>query len=130
LDARAEAEAMRRFQVAWDAVDIDGIVALLADDALLTMPPEGARVPGAQAIGAFLATQPLQGRLDRIRLLPTRADGQPVLAAYADENNEGSFDAYGLMVFAVEGETIVGITGFPDRPELFARLGLPVRLNG
>jgi hypothetical protein len=34
------------------------------------------------------------------------------------------------MVFAVEGETIVGITGFPDRPELFARLGLPVRLNG
>src|SRR5262249_7362748 len=38
--ARAEQEAMRRFQEAWDAVDIDGLVALLADDALLTMPPE------------------------------------------------------------------------------------------
>jgi RNA polymerase sigma-70 factor, ECF subfamily len=130
LDARAEAEAMRRFQKAWDTVDIEGIVALLADDALLTMPPEGARIAGARAIGGFFATQPLQGRLDRIRLLPARANGQPVLAAYANEHDEGSFSAYGLMVFAVDGETIVGITGFPDRPELFARLGLPVQLSG
>ena len=33
---------MRRFQDAWEAVDIDEIVALLAGDAVLTMPP-GAR---------------------------------------------------------------------------------------
>jgi RNA polymerase sigma-70 factor (ECF subfamily) len=124
-DARAEAEVIRKFQDAWDAVDIDAIVALLADDALLTMPPEEARIAGARAIGAFFATQPLQGRLDRIRLLPARANGQPALAAFADEHGEGRFDAYGLMVFAVDGERIVGITGFPRRPELFARLGLP-----
>jgi RNA polymerase sigma-70 factor (ECF subfamily) len=121
---RAEAEAMRKFQDAWDAVDIDGIVALLADDALLTMPPEGARIAGAEAIGAFFATQPLQGRLDRIRLLPARANGQPALAAYADDHGEGRFDAYGLMVFAIDGEQIVGITGFPRQQQLFARLGL------
>ena len=128
-DARAEAAVMRKFQEAWDAVDIDGIVELLADDALLTMPPEGARIAGAQAIGAFFATQPLQGRLDRIHLRPARANGQPALAAYADEHEDGRFDAYGLMVFAIGGDTIVGITGFPRQPELFARLGLPVRLG-
>ena len=38
-DARTEELVMRRFQDAWAAVDIDGLVALLADDALLTMPP-------------------------------------------------------------------------------------------
>ena len=119
---------MRRFQEAWDAVDIDGIVALLVDDALLTMPPEGARVEGAAAIGAFFATQPLEGRLDGIRLLPGRANGQPALAAFADEDGTGRFDAYGLMVFALDGARIAGITGFPRRPDLFTRLGLPPRL--
>ena len=51
-DSRAEAEAMRRFQTAWEAVDIDGMVALLADDALLTMPPERVRIAGAHARSA------------------------------------------------------------------------------
>ena len=125
-DARAEGAAMRKFQEAWEAVDIDGILELLADDALLTMPPEGVRIAGARPIAGFFATQPLQGRLDRIRLVPARANGQPALAAYADEQGEGRFDAYGVMVFAIEGDRIAGITGFPNRPDLFTRLGLPV----
>jgi RNA polymerase sigma-70 factor (ECF subfamily) len=125
---RVEAELVRRFQEAWDAVDIEGLVALLADDALLTMPPEGVRIEGAAAVGRFFATQPLEGRLDRIRLQPSSANGQPTLAAYADEPNDGRFDAYGVMVLAVDGSRIAGITGFPRQPELFERLGLPTRL--
>jgi hypothetical protein len=61
--------------------------------------------------------------------LPTRANGRPALAAYADEHGEGRFDAYGLMVFALDGNMIAGITGFPRRPELFVRLGLPVQID-
>ena len=71
----------------------------------------------------------MQGRLDQIRLVSARANGQPALAAFADENGDGHLDAYGLMVFAIDGDTIAGITGFPRRPDLFARLGLPVRLD-
>jgi RNA polymerase sigma-70 factor (ECF subfamily) len=127
-DARAEAVAMRRFVEAWEAVDIDGIIALLADDALLAMPPEDVRIPGAAAIGAFFATVPLDGRLDRIRLRPVRANGQPALAAYAQDGT-GGFGAYGVMVFAIGGMTISGITGFAQRPELFDRLGLPRHLR-
>src|SRR5437868_1455078 len=84
-DPAVEAAVMRRFQAAWDDVDIDAIVALLAEDALMTMPPEAFRVAGATEIGAFFATVPLGGRLERIRLRPARANGQPALAAYADE---------------------------------------------
>jgi RNA polymerase sigma-70 factor, ECF subfamily len=128
-NSRSEALLMRRFQDAWDAVDIDGIVALLAGDALMTMPPEGVRISGAVEIGQFFATQPLEGRLDRIRLRFGSANGQPTLAAYAEDPADGRFGAYGLMVFAIEGERIVGITGFPQR-ELFTRLGFPLELDG
>jgi RNA polymerase sigma-70 factor, ECF subfamily len=120
---------MRRFQEAWDAVDIDGIVALLADDALLTMPPEAQRFEGGVQIGTFFATAPLDGHLDRIQLVPTRANRQPALAAYADEQGKGVFDAYGVMVFAIRGDRIDGITGFARQPALFTRLGLPTRLT-
>jgi RNA polymerase sigma-70 factor, ECF subfamily len=127
-DARAEAAVMRRFQDAWDAVDIDGLVALLADDALLRMPPEAVSIAGAAEIGRFFATEPMDGRLDRIRLRPARANGQPALAAYAEDDRTGEHRAYGLMVFAIAGDRIAAITGFPDRPDLCERLGLPVAL--
>ena len=120
---------MRRFQDAWAAVDLDGILALLATDALLTMPPERLRFEGAPAIAQFFATVPLDGQLDRIRLVPVRANGQPALAAYAQNDETGEHDAYGVMVFAVDGEVITGITGFPH-PDLFERLALPASISG
>ncbi len=120
-----EQDVMRRFQDAWAKLDFDAIVALLTDDALLTMPPEAMTFHGPRQIGAFFATAPLDGRLDRIRLVPTRANGQPALAAYADEDTPGAHHAYGVMVFALRGDRISAITGFPRRPDLFVRLGLP-----
>lgn len=128
--AEVEALVMQRFQDAWKAVDIDGILALLTADALLTMPPEGLRFEGAGAIAEFFATIPLDGRLDRIRLVPVRANGQPALAAYAQSSDAGASEAYGVMVFAIDGDRITGITGFPRQLELFTRLGLPAELTG
>lgn len=125
----AEARVMQCFEDAWKAVDIDGILKLLTADALLTMPPEGMRFEGADAIAEFFATVPLDGRLDRIRLIPRRANGQPALAAYAGNEQTGGYDAYGVMVFAIQHERIAGITGFPRHVQLFLRLGLPVTLN-
>jgi RNA polymerase sigma-70 factor (ECF subfamily) len=104
--------------------DIAALVALLADDCLLTMPPEPFRFEGRDAVGGFFATVPLGGRLDLLPLVPAHANGQPVLAAYADERGDGIRRAYGVMVFAVTGDQIGGITGFAQRPELFSRLGL------
>ena len=71
-----------------------------------------------------MRAEPLDGALDRIALVETRANGQPALTAYAD----GA--AYGVMVFAVQGDEIAGITGFAGRPELFDQLGLEWELGG
>jgi RNA polymerase sigma-70 factor (ECF subfamily) len=120
-DSRAEAAVVDAFLRAWAAVDVPRIVALLSDDVLLTMPPMGLRFEGAAAVGEFFATQPMDGRLDRITHTLTRANGQPALASYADH------EAYGVMVFALRGHRIAGITGFPRDVELFTQLGLPAR---
>ncbi len=48
-----ERELLRRYVAAWEAADIDGLVSLLRDDAVLTMPPQ-ADVIGAEAAVAFM----------------------------------------------------------------------------
>jgi RNA polymerase sigma-70 factor, ECF subfamily len=119
----AEADVMARFFAAWEAVDVDAIVDLLTDDAVMTMPPEPMRIVGTEAIGEFFRTVPAAGALERIQLVPTRANGQPAVAAYLDR------EAYGVMVFAIDGGAVASITGFAGYPELFPRLGLPARLE-
>jgi len=121
-----ERALVKRFMSAWDAVDIDGLVALLSEDALMTMPPERMRVAGARAIGDFFGSVPQGGRLDEIRLLPTSANRQPALAAYA--RDDGKHRPYGLMVLQIEGDLIAAIVGFPD-PWLFEQCGLPPELR-
>ena len=71
----------------------------------------------------------MDGRLDRIRLRLARANGQPALAAYAEDAETGTHRAYGIAVLAIAGDRIAAITGFPDRPDLFERLGLPVAIR-
>jgi RNA polymerase sigma-70 factor (ECF subfamily) len=127
-DAETEAALVRRFVEAWEAVDIERLTALLAGDALMTMPPDPMRAAGAGAIAGFFATVPMEGRLDLIRLRPTRANGQPALAAYVQESPGAPFRAYGLMVFALRADRIAGITGFARYPELFPLFELPTDL--
>ena len=121
-----ERALVKRFMAAWDAVDVDGLVALLTEDALMTMPPERMRLAGARAIGDFFASVPLGGRLDEIRLVPTSANLQPALAAYS-RGVDGKHRPYGLMVLQIE-DLISGIVGSPD-PWLFKECGLPSELS-
>jgi RNA polymerase sigma-70 factor, ECF subfamily len=117
-----ERALVKRFMAAWDAIDIDGLVALLTEGAAMTMPPERMRIAGAAAIGEFFRTVPREGRLDEIRLVPTWANRQPTLAAYARAL------PYGLMIMEIDNGRISGIFGFPD-PWLFEQCGLPPELH-
>ena len=118
-----ELSLVRRYIEAWQSVDIDGLVALLREDAVMTMPPEPLLFRGRQAIGHFFATVPAEGALDEIRLLPTRANRQPALAAFVLDREAGLHRAYGLMVLSLDGDAIAEITGFVD-PSLFPWFGL------
>jgi RNA polymerase sigma-70 factor (TIGR02960 family) len=124
-----ESDLIRRFVAAWDGNDATAIAELLAADAILTMPPFPAWYLGREAIARFLSTIPGEGDLRRVRLVETSANGQPALAAYAQDPTGGPFAGYGLMVFRIEGEEIAEITGFAD-PRLIALFELPGELAG
>jgi RNA polymerase sigma-70 factor (TIGR02960 family) len=122
--SREERELVGRFTAAFEAGDVAGVVALLSGDALLTMPPEPLEYQGADAIGHFLSTVPAGGALERFRLVPTRANGQPAFGCYLRDQHAPIAHAYGLMVLALRGDRIAAITGFPDT-SVFRSFGLP-----
>jgi RNA polymerase sigma-70 factor (ECF subfamily) len=111
--SQAEQETLARFVDAWQRRDIPALAATLRDDVTLTMPPELVEILGRDQVVHFLSTVPAEGRLDLIRLLPTRANGQPALAAYLPDD-QARPHAYGIMVFTVGADGIAAITGFPE----------------
>ena len=103
--------------------DIEGMVALLTDDAWLTMPPLPHAYQGRDAIGAFL-----RGAEERrgapMRLVPTRANTQPAFGCYLSLPDTGVARAFSLLVLTLEGDEISAITWFANS-NVFARFGLP-----
>ena len=112
----AEERVVRKFREAWARVDVPGIVALITDDALLTMPPVAMELIGLEEIGDFFATKPAGGHLDRIELIDARANGQPAIVSYADEDRSGTGRAYGVMVLAIRGSRYLRLHRIPERP--------------
>jgi RNA polymerase sigma-70 factor, ECF subfamily len=127
-DSGREREIVGRLADAFEAGDIDGVVALLADDAWLTMPPEPHEYQGRAAIGAFLADRAVR-RGAPLRLVPTRANGEPAFGCYLPSSRTEIAQPYGMLVVTVEGEEISAMTWFADSG-VFSLFGLPRTLQG
>ncbi|HYX87153.1 MAG TPA: sigma-70 family RNA polymerase sigma factor [Gaiellales bacterium] len=115
-----------RFADAWEQHDVDGLVALLIDDARMTMPPQPSWYQGRAAIATFLGRFPLSPDR-RFRLLATSANAQPALAAYMSREQTGTFEAESILVLTLRGERIEEITAFRT-PAVFPRFDLPEHL--
>jgi RNA polymerase sigma-70 factor (ECF subfamily) len=115
-----------RYVRAWEAGDVAGLVALLREDALLTMPPRPS-VTGAVSIGAFLSTDILREGADR-RLVRTDANASPAFVAYVRFGSDRPFDSVALLVLDVVGGRIGRMDAFAD-PAVITRFG-PVQLSG
>jgi RNA polymerase sigma-70 factor (TIGR02960 family) len=114
----------RRFADAYTAADIDGVIALLTDDAWLSMPPAPHQYHGLRAIRSMLAASFAHRGDRRIYLLPARANTQPALAGYLTGPDRQTAAPAGLFVFTMAGERIRAITRF-HLGELYPRFGLP-----
>jgi RNA polymerase sigma-70 factor (TIGR02960 family) len=120
----SQKRTLARFMDAWERSDFDALASLLREDAVLAMPPEPQWFRGRTAILDFFSTIPASGHLEKIRLVPVGSNRQPALAAFIADPEDGGHQFYGLMVFAIQGETIAAITGFQD-PGLNDYFGLP-----
>ncbi len=119
-----ERDLARRFADAFTADDIDGVIALLTDDAWLAMPPAPHEYLGPAAIAAFLRASATWRRPRRRRLVPTRANTQPAFACFLTDAEKATAHPTGLLVLTVGGDRISGITYFLDN-DLPRRFGLP-----
>ena len=116
-ESPAELKLVARFSDAMESGDTAGLIALLSEDARLTMPPLPLEYIGHAAIGEFLDNRaevrgaPLQTRL-------TRANGHPAFGCYL--RGEG----VGMLTVTLSGSRIAGMTFFVDR-SLVNWFGLP-----
>jgi RNA polymerase sigma-70 factor (ECF subfamily) len=122
-----ERQLVGRFADAVHSGDIDGIVALLTDDALLTMPPQPLEYQGQAAIAAFLRYR-AELRGAPLRVVPTRANTQPAFGCYLPDARAAIARPYGLLVLTLEGDRVSAITWFTDTA-VFRHFGLPRTLR-
>src|SRR5262249_30567384 len=126
-NSKPERAIVARFAETVEDGDVAGMVALLTDDAWLTMPPLPHAYRGHAAIDAFLRGA-AQRRGAPLRLVPTRANTQPAFGCYVPLPETDAARAYALFVLTLEGDRISAIAWFGDS-SLFTQFGLPRMLR-
>jgi RNA polymerase sigma-70 factor (ECF subfamily) len=117
-----ERELVGRFAEAYQSGDVGAVVALLTDDALVTMPPQPLEYQGHDAIAALLRDRfELRAPL---RFVPTRANTQPAFGCYLTDAHAAIARPYALIVLTLEGDAIAALTYFADTA-VFRHFGLP-----
>jgi RNA polymerase sigma-70 factor, ECF subfamily len=127
-DSPGERELVGLFAAAVEHGDVDAIVSLLTDDAWVRMPPQPYEYQGHTAVAAFMRDRASR-RGAPLRLVPTRANGQPAFGCYLPDAHAAIARAYGLMVLTLHGTRISAITWFADLG-VFPHFGLPRTLPG
>jgi len=122
-----ERAVIDRFVDAFEAADTARLVDLLTDDAWMSMPPEPLEYQGHAAIAEFYLSRTWWGA-HPIRMVPTRANGQPAFGYYLQDPHAAVDRANGLIVLTLAGDKICAITRFGDN-SLFPHFGLPRTLR-
>jgi RNA polymerase sigma-70 factor (ECF subfamily) len=122
----AERDLVERFTRAFEASDVDGIVALLTEDVRLAMPPLPFEWLGRELARRFFDAVMVPQHLQPW-LVPTRANGQPAFALFALDPGTARHEAFGMLALAVTGDRIDAITRFER--SVLSRFGLPLSLE-
>jgi len=122
------------FVQAWESADVDGLVALLKEDAMLAMPPSPSWYHGREAIRTFSAGTifgdegMFGGKASgRWKLLPTRASGLPAFALY-QRHDRNEYQAFGLLILEFDAGGLEHIVSYIDS-SLPAHFGLPTAIG-
>jgi RNA polymerase sigma-70 factor (ECF subfamily) len=121
----AEDAIVARFTSAYESADLDALVALLTDDVFMSMPPIPFEYQGRDLVAGFCASLFAAGR--DVRLVPTRANGQPAFGAYVNVPS-GAWSATGLITITITGDQISATSRFES--SVLPWFGLPLSLPG
>jgi RNA polymerase sigma-70 factor (ECF subfamily) len=114
-----------RYARAWESADLEGIIALLADDAIFPMPPLLVGALDKQAMVVLYTGNILAGDArGRWKLIPIHANGQPGFAFYCLDAGTHRHHAFALQVLTIEQGLVINATTF-GFPGLFRFFDLP-----
>lgn len=114
---------LERYVDAFERYDVEGLVALLHEDATQHMPPFEMWLRGRADIGTWMLGPGAECRGSRV--LATTANGAPALAQWRPRAG-GGFEPWALHVLEVRDGRVAHISSFLDLDnDLFRRLGLP-----
>jgi RNA polymerase sigma-70 factor (ECF subfamily) len=120
-------ELVEGFVDAWERADVDAVVAMLAHDAIVAMPPQPTWYRGRDAAATFFRALVFPPGV-RWRLLPVSANGQLAFGEYRWNEMTERFVGRGVMVLTFADALIADMTAFGD-PELLGHFGLPDELE-
>ena len=112
---------------AFQRYDMAQLVTLLADDALMTMPPYAFWVRGAQNVCRWMQEPSPSLCRDSIMVPAGEVNGVQAWAQYKPDP-AGGHAPWALQVHEVSGGRISRLTFFLDTERIFAELGLPQHL--
>jgi RNA polymerase sigma-70 factor, ECF subfamily len=116
-----------RYIRAFEAADVDTLVTLLTEDAVLEMPPVPLWYLGRADYGRFIARVFAMRGTDW-RMIRTSANAQPAVAAYC-RAADGAYELHTLQVFTVTAAGVARNVVFQD-PQVFRSFALPEVLPG
>jgi RNA polymerase sigma-70 factor, ECF subfamily len=120
----ADSELLARYVKAFEAYDIPALVALLHEDASISMPPLALWLRGREDLAGWYTGFGIGCKGSR--LVPTTANGMPAFGQYR-VNPDGGWAPWSLQVIEMSEGEIVHIHHFLDTT-LFSRFGLPAAL--
>ncbi|TDU05490.1 RNA polymerase sigma-70 factor (ECF subfamily) [Streptomyces sp. 846.5] len=121
-----QAALLARYVRAFESYDMEGLVRLLHEDAVLSMPPFAMWLRGQEEICGWMLG-PGHGCRDS-RLIPVVANGAPAFGQYRP-SPDGGHAPWALQVLEISAGRIVGLNSFLDTEALFPLFGLPPRLE-
>jgi RNA polymerase sigma-70 factor, ECF subfamily len=122
-DDDEQRDLLARYVDAFERYDMDALVSLLHDDAVLSMPPYDLWLQGPVDIRKWHVGPGIDCRGSR--LVPTVASGLPAFGQYRPSGPGGSFEPWALQVIEISDGRIVGLNAFLDTARWFPLFGLP-----
>ena len=124
-DDTEQQELLARYVDAFERYDIESLVTLLREDAVMTMPPFNFWVQGPEEMGKFFVGPGHE--CENSRLIATAANGAYAYGSYKPDPS-GGYMPWAVQVIEVSGDRLVAHHNFIG-PELFELFGLPPHLS-
>jgi RNA polymerase sigma-70 factor (ECF subfamily) len=121
----ADRALLARYVEAFEQFDIDALVALLHEEATLSMPPYDLWLCGPADLRRWYLG--IGSHCRGSRLVAVMANGLPAFGQYRSSGPGGSYEPWALQVIETSQGRIAAINTFLDTARMFPLFGLPAR---